>query len=477
MKKHCYNLVGEPAPHDESEQVLRSDVGPRDVASDDSTSRPRIVERVAAPGEMGGVMFVVGPPADPLLRPRFDEYQAMKAAAMSGAAEIPLPQEVRQWEAYERALLLVLFDRQGEEPSAVEELLTVEHRSPVRLKGYELHFVRFHEHWLATVSIDFDQVETLHGKVLLWPPGKDALEAVAAVIGTALKREGVRIMTFGQALCPCAPSPTPDEGQQRPAVELDQHAFFGALLRTGNLLTAFDETARIDEERLNLLAETNELTPLEEIFQSPDDNYVCFEGPPNGPPPDAIGELLGGTAGCIMTFFFESGGPMCSTSRFYVAEDVCGYDVVFRQDEWSGYPLIGILRAGVDDSGQGLRSLVLGHLVHDEAAGFPPSSIENFGSRLSKEDLAAALYHRLEQCDGWYDFERQLALDIKYPILKPPEVMLQRTLAHLLETSDLAVSEKDDENTGMTEARKLQLVVLYFSRGQWYRDQAPQRKN
>ena len=74
---------------------------------------------------------------------------------MSGAAETPLPQEVRQWEAFERALLLVLFDRQGEEPSAVEELLTVEHRSPVRVKGYQLHFVRFREHWLATVSIDW----------------------------------------------------------------------------------------------------------------------------------------------------------------------------------------------------------------------------------------------------------------------------------------------------------------------------------
>ena len=129
-------------------------------------------------------------------------------------------------------------------------------------------------------------------------------------------------------------------------------------------MTAFDETARIDEERLDLLAEAGELTPLEEIFQSPDEFYPLFEGRESGPPPEAIVELLGGTLGPIMTFIFESGGPMCctlqrsSSPRRSVATTWC-----FGRDEWEGYPLIGILRAGVDDSDEGLRSVVLGHLV------------------------------------------------------------------------------------------------------------------
>ena len=36
---------------------------------------------------MGGVIFVVGPPTDPRMRPGFDEYQAMKSAAVGDAAE------------------------------------------------------------------------------------------------------------------------------------------------------------------------------------------------------------------------------------------------------------------------------------------------------------------------------------------------------------------------------------------------------
>ena len=70
--------------------------------------------------------------------------------------------------------------------------------------------------------------------------------------------------------------------------------------------------------------------------------------------------------------------------------------------------------------------------------------------------------------------EEQLELDLKFPILKPPEVLLQKALAHLTGTSDPAVSEQDDddadEDAGMTEARKLKLLALYFSRKQWYRD-------
>ena len=125
------------------------------VPTESASPEPRVRWREAEPGEMGGVMFVVGPPTDSLLRPRFDEYQAMKAAAISGATETSPARDTLQWEEHERAVLSVVFDRREEgEPSAVEEMLSVEHRSPVRLKGYQLSFVWFREHWLAVVSID-----------------------------------------------------------------------------------------------------------------------------------------------------------------------------------------------------------------------------------------------------------------------------------------------------------------------------------
>ena len=54
----------------------------------------------------------------------------------------------------------------------------------VRITGYTLGFARFGDHWLATVSIDFYQIEPAPGRVVLWPPEKDVLEAIAAVIGT-----------------------------------------------------------------------------------------------------------------------------------------------------------------------------------------------------------------------------------------------------------------------------------------------------
>ncbi len=125
--------------------------------------------------------------------------------------------------------------------------------------------------------------------------------------------------------------------------------------------------------------------------------------------------------------------------------------------------MIDILKTDADDSDQRLRSVVLDHLVNDSDVGFPPSSIENDSLGLiSRVDLGAALYRRLERCGGWNDFEERLELDLEFRGLKPPEVLLQ--------ADDEEVIYCADGKTGMTVARKLELVELYFSHGQWYRE-------
>jgi hypothetical protein len=103
-------------------------------------------------------------------------------------------------------------------------------------------------------------------------------------------------------------------------------------------------------------------------------------------------------------------------------------------------------------------------LINTDDAGFPPSSIENHRpDLLSREDLAAALYARLERTKEWSEFEDRLALDMRYPTLKPPEVLFG-------ERSAVEKSESDSEDGELSATRKRGLAGLFFSRRLWYRE-------
>ncbi len=230
--------------------------------------------KATARGKRGGVTFVVGPPTDTRIRPGFDEYQAIKARAVDDAATIPLSRNARLWEAHEQLVVSVLFDRKEKPHSPIEEFLEGKLETELRITDYVLGFARFGEYWLATASIDCNQIEAAPGEVLFWAPERDVLDDVADFIAQALSRAAVRYRFFQAPAHACTPAPLPDEGRKRPAVELDPDAFIDALLRTDNLLTAFEETIRIDQERLDLLAETDELTELEEMFQNAEDHYI-----------------------------------------------------------------------------------------------------------------------------------------------------------------------------------------------------------
>lgn len=423
---------------------------------------------VAEPRALGSLMLFVGPPApDDPARELWDDYQQWcRREGHSGLVE------GHPWQRRERALLETILDP-GEDQDGVVEGLIARADGPVaRLARHTVGFTRHGKDFVAYVSIDDGDLETLPRRVLLWPPDPATERAIASLVGLALRREWVRTARLGEpCVCPAAPSPEGAEEERfvgsDPLIQIDPHRFFEALLRTRSLLEAFDESSKVDVDALQDLVEENEATEFQEYFCA----YECTQ-------PTGIVELLGGEDRGLLAFEYESGGPMSSFGWYCLASGVAGYDLVYSFFE--DWPVGNLLAVRPHDDRQDPGQLLAAILDSVEAfgLGFPPSAIENPDPELiTKEVLALGVYEYLERHDAWSDFESRLALDAVHGPLKPPAVLFGGSAAARSAVeelrSQLPESLRDwepDEYGEMPQRMKRALVSIYFSHRRWYRE-------
>jgi hypothetical protein len=429
------------------------------------TQQEKVVEE---PRALGSLMLFVGPPApDDPARELWDDYQQWcRREGHSGLVE------GHPWQQRERELLEAILDSGEWEDGSLEGLIAREDGPVARLARYTAGFTRHGKDFVAYVSIDHGDLETLPRKVLLWPPDPATEKAIASVVGVALRREWVRTARLGEpCLCPAAPSPEGGDGERfvgpDPLIQIDPHRFFEVLLREKDVVEAYLESSRIELEALDALWDSGEASDYQGSFSSWDSPRV-----------GSILETLGGSARCVLAFEYASGGPMSSFGWYCVASDVCGYDLLYSYfDDWPVGNLLAVRpHSDREDDGQLLAGIL--NSVEAFGLGFPPSAIENPDPDLiTRDDLALAVYEYLDDRDAWSEFESSLALDAVHGPLKPPAVLFggseaARSAVEKLRSqlSDGLGDEEIDEYGEMSDRMKRALVSIYFGHKRWYRE-------
>ena len=88
----------------------------------------------------------------------------------------------------------MLFEREGPEPNAVEDLFSRPGGVPLRINDYYPSIGLHRGLWLATIAISGAAVVTPEGEMAAWPPQQEHCTQAASLLAQLLCREWVHWM-------------------------------------------------------------------------------------------------------------------------------------------------------------------------------------------------------------------------------------------------------------------------------------------
>jgi hypothetical protein len=251
---------------------------------------------------------------------------------------------------------------------------------------------------------------------------------------------------------------------QRDPVTIDLPRLIDVARRSHNLAHAFVQAITVDDELLETLRETDD---LDERYDALDDGYATADGL-EYPSHEAVFALLGTTSVPLLTFVWGACGPMSSSTSYCLVIDIAGYDLVFRHDEFEGYPVQLVRPTGGSSMARDVTQAVCGELS-DPAAFDPPTEITNHSpSLLGRGAVAQAIHALIDRRDGWVDLRSEIINDVLYPDhLQKSSGLLREALARHGEDEHWRDGPQDDEE--ITQQEKARLLATFME--QRYREE------
>jgi hypothetical protein len=252
--------------------------------------------------------------------------------------------------------------------------------------------------------------------------------------------------------------------QERDPVSIDLPRLIDVAKSSHNLARAFVQAITVDEDLLETLRQTDD---LDERYDALDDCYVSADGL-EYPSHEAVFALIDRTSVPLLTLGWDAFGPMSSSTSYHLVTDVAGHDLVFRHDEFEGYP-VQLIRPKSDSSlARDVTQAVCTELS-DPAVFDPPTEIINHSpSLLGRGAVAHALYALIDRREGWHDLRGEIINDVLYPDhLQKSSGLLREALARHGEDEHWRDGPQDDEE--ITQQEKARLLATFME--QRYREQ------
>jgi len=247
----------------------------------------------------------------------------------------------------------------------------------------------------------------------------------------------------------------------RQCVTIDEAKLIEVAERERNLGPAFTEC-------ITILPDPNENSPteLDDLF-----DLWCTEMGEEFIVHSDMKELLGCEYKQFLNLIWYGFGPISFHQTYWLGRNMAGHDILFRDDETQGYPIVFLRKAGQGDPVADSVQAIMEELGDPEIYELP-AELENYAPDLIKlEDVAHAVYRRLEKDNAWAEVRRNVVNDLVYPdhLSKCLGLFKEFTTTAKQKGLEAALEEQrhEDDDEVITEEEKARLVLSYLEKAWW----------